>query len=403
MSTIYRIFLAGAASLVAGTSLAATPIDSEQKLASATLEGINFITSQPNRLSTTIDRARASLEGPLAQLAATTTPAGLAGTPGGLTLPCNTSGSISARMARGLPRVLRLEWNDCAFLDTGGFQNLRDGSGEVLLLSNSFAPDKLGSIRLGSTASDFTDERTVSYPGTILHEHRTMNLRVAGVIPFRRAFDGHGVFIGPFAYDVVGFLDEVDTYQSPESNFPPFETHNRVSADHVFATGKVEYSGENNRHYSSDTTLWGELAFSIFNWPPIDERQTVSRLEGLRLREDYDFVSFTSSLAIDGRVDHQPISWPDGSNDGCLAGERVYRTRAPLAGAAFSGAYDSGEIAVNGSSALFYSAANVPASQPIPSQGYMVRLDVRNAGPVYHDTASQQDTLREVGECLFPQ
>jgi hypothetical protein len=97
------------------------------------------------------------------------------------------------------------------------------------------------------------------------------------------------------------------------------------------------------------------------------------------------------------------MPWLSTENDGCLAGERVYRTRAPLKGPAFDVTYDSGEIQVNGSKAVFYSAASAPPSQPIPSQGYMLRLDVRDTGPVYYDTAGQFDTLRQVGECLFPQ
>jgi len=401
--TIYRLAVAAAAALAAGAASAGTSIDTEQKLASATLQGIGFIRSQPGRLSTITDTARGFIESPLATLAATTTPAALAATPGGATLPCGTSGSISARMARGLPRVLRLEWNDCAFFDAGGYPRLHDGNGEIILLTNSFAPANVGGIRLGNTDADFIDERTSSNEFAITREHRSINVRITGLIPVKRAFGSFGVFTGPFAYDVVGFQDEVDRFESPGGIFAPFETHNRLAADHVFAAGKAEYSGVSNQHYTTETTLWGQFTYSIFNWPPIDERRAVSRYEGLRLREDYDFVTYTSALAIDGKIDHQPIPWLTGDNDGCLAGERTYRTRAPLAGPAFDSTYTSGEVLVNGSSASFYSAASVPPSQPVPSQGYMVRLDLRNAGPVYHDTASQQDALRQIGECRFPQ
>jgi hypothetical protein len=404
MQTIYRTLLAGAAAMAAGTSLAATPIDTQQKLASATQQGISFIRSQPGRLSVLTDAAREYIEKPLADLAAATTPAALAGTQDGLTMPCATSGSIAARVTRSLPRVLKLEWNACAFLDSGGFPRQRDGSGEIGLLSNSFAPRNVGGIRLGSATADFIDERHSAFPEMVTHERRTLNLRIVGVIPVKRAFVTFGVFSGPFAYDVVGFHDEVDTYEFPGGEFPPHSTHNRIIAEHVFATGDVGYRGENNQQYTSDISLlWGELSFSIFDLPPLDERRTVSRFAGLRLREDYDFMTFTSALSIDGKIDHLPMPWLGSENDGCFAGERVYRTRAPLRGPAFDVVFTSGELAVNNSSTLFYSAASVPSSQPVPSQGYMVRLDVRNTGPVYYDTASQFDTLRHVGECLFPQ
>jgi hypothetical protein len=404
MKTIYPALLAGAAALAAGASLAATPIDTQQKLASATQQGIDLIRSQPGRLGVLTDAAREFIEKPLADLAAATTPAALARMHDGITMSCGTSGSISARMARGIPRVLRLEWTDCAFLDAGGFPRQRDGSGEIALLTNSFAPRNVGAIRLGSATADFIDERHSAFPEMVTHERRTLNLRMVGVIPVRRAFVTFGVFTGPFAYDVVGFHDEVDTFEFPAGQFPSHSTHNRITADHVFATGNVGYRGETNQRYESDVSLlWGELTFAIFDLPPLDERRTASRFEGLRLRENYDFVAFTSALSIDGKVDHQPMPWLGGENDGCFAGERVYRTRAPLSGPAFDVVYTSGELAVNNSSALLYSAASVPPSQPVPSQGYMVRLDVRNSGPVYYDTASQFDTLRQVGECLFPQ
>src|SRR5262245_61138482 len=102
MHTIYRPIVACAAALAAGAgaALAATPIDTEQKAAAATVQGINFIRSQPGHLSVLTDYAREYVEGPLGELAAATTPAALAGMPAGMTLPCATSGRIGARMTR---------------------------------------------------------------------------------------------------------------------------------------------------------------------------------------------------------------------------------------------------------------------------------------------------------------
>lgn len=383
-----KVAALASATLLSGISAAApVAIDSEQKAQFAVLS-MNRALFQPwsdhLNLSTYV---RSIAENALAQLKSATTPAAVRSARNGVVIACETSGSMSARLSRGFPRVLKVQWQACRFNDISGYPHQRSGDAEILLLSDSFAPNTVGGIRLGNATTDFTDTRHIEYPDQITDELRTVNLRLLGQIPMTRAFPLYGLFVGEFAFETTGFVQDYSATQLPD--LPLQEVTSRTSAEFLISSGATTYNDAKTKSVEDLRLHFGKVTRTVIYPPPFGENTDSYSVEGLKVRKESDYASWTGSQSVDGKIDWQfgPTSI---GNSRCLNGTWVMKTRAPLVAARlYSDQLVSGDVLINGStSAQFFSAGNVPPTLPTPQQGMLIHLDVAKVGNFNYDVAS---------------
>lgn len=381
--------LAGTALLTAFTATAApVVIDTEQKANAAVVTTLNALARPSSDFNFVTFQARGIAESALLQLAAATTPAALMGSPGGLSLACGTSGNLTARMARSYPRVLRLQWQACKFQDIDSYPRERNGSAEILLLSDTFSPTKVGAIRFGNGSTDFTDSRHIEYPDQITDEVRSLNLRMLGKIPMTRAFPSFGLFVGDFAYELTGFYQLHSLTELPGSGLPLQESMSRNSFEFVIATGATTYNDARTQAVEDLRLNWGRVTNTSLLPPPWGEISNSYTVEGLRLRRESDYVTFSDRQSVDGKIDFQYGPPANGEVQGCGNGLYTFKTRTPLGRTSIGApSFAAGEVLINGTvAAQFYSPANVPATLPVPQFGMLIHLDVRNVGVFNYDS-----------------
>jgi len=340
--------------------------------------------------------ARGIAENALMQLAAASTPIALINSRNGITLACATSGNLTARMARTFPRVLKLQWQACKYNDIDDYPRERNGNAEIVLLSDSFAPQTVAAIRFGTLNSDFTDSRHIEYPDQITDELRSLNLRMLGQIPMVRAFPLYGLFVGDFAFELTGFYQTYSLTELPGSGQAPIEQTTRTSAEFLIVSGATTYNTAKTHSVEDLRLHFGKVTHTSSS-PSWGESRNSYSVDGLRVRREADFVTWSGSESVDGKVDFQysPLS------GNCLNGAYAFKTRAPLvSNSLYSGRFDAGELLINGSTtAQFFSAANVPPTLPVPQLGMLVHLDVRNVGSFNYD-ASGLGVFAQNSQCF---
>jgi hypothetical protein len=372
--------VAGALLTCATASAAPVAIDSEQKANAAVLSAQKALNSPKQEFDNMSGYARSIAESALLQLAAATTPIALINSRNGIAVACATSGNLSARMARTFPRVLKLQWQACTFDDIDGNAHVRNGNAEIILLSDSFAPEKVAGIRFGTLHSDFTDTRHIDDPEQITDELRSVNLRMLGQIPMTRAFPRFGVFVGEFAFEMTGFIQ--DYFHAEIPGQPVYEQTSRMSAEFVIASGATTYDSTRTHSVEDLRLYFGKMTRSE-SGPTFPEVTSSYTIDGLKIRYESDFVNFSGSKSVDGRIEFQYAP----RAGACLSGEYTIKTRARLVSSLFSSRYDSGDLLINGSTtAQFFSAANVPPTLPVPQLGMLIHLDARNVGSFNYDT-----------------
>jgi hypothetical protein len=391
-----------ALSIAATTIAAAAPpviIDSEQKATAAVLTALGLKTMPANDIDRLSYIARGRAEEALRQLAVTVSPAGLMAARDGLVLPCGTSGNMTARMARALPRVLRLSWNACKFTDENGNSRERLGSADVVLLSDSFTPDRIGALRFGTATADFVDKRLIIDVDQITDEALSINLRMVGLIPMKRAFPLYGLFVGDFAFELTGFSDEHNHIELPDTGWPPFETKYRVTSQSVVASGATTYDAPKT-HLVEVMRLHSGKVTKFEHQDGYPEASTQYSLAGLRLRRESDFADFDkawSKESLDGRIE---LQYPAPSPYTCLSGGYTFKTAVPITRRIFGpDITEAGELLINGSTLVqFFTAANVPGGLPVPVHGNLIHMEVAGVGIFNYDTDGVT-SLTEISQC----
>lgn len=391
--------IATALAITFTTMAAAAPvtIDSEQKANAAVLAAFRIKATPLGHMHFVTNYARGQLEDALQKVGAATTPAGLMSMRNGLTLPCAGSGTLTAKMARAFPRVVKFSWSACKFTDADGFARERAGNAEVMLVTESFTPEKVAAIRLGSATSDFVDKRLVVYDDQITDETRSLNLRMVGLIPMQRAFPLYGLFVGDFAFETTGFYNEHDHYEFPLWPIAPFDADSNISMEHLLASGAITYSNEKTHSVEDARFHYGTVTSTSHQdgYPDSMSRYTV---DGFRSRREFDHPAATWAESLDGRIDIQ-YPTPDTYSPGCQSGTYVFRTRAPVVRSlATPYEFDSGDLLINGMAARFYTAATVPAGLPAPVNHNLIHLDVPNVGQFNYDSNGVL-ALREATQC----
>jgi hypothetical protein len=153
-------------------------------------------------------------------------------------------------------------------------------------------------------------------------------------------------------------------------------------------------------HTNSDLrALLGTFTFSARNPPPYNATIESQRYDNFRVRNVVDWTAFTQDQTIDGKVNY---TWNPNFGSGCLSGNYQFSTAAPLHNSLNNWKqYSSGDLSINGAvRATFFTAATVPATLPVPSQGELVQLDVKNLGSFNYDDVSAMQAAHGVAHCM---
>lgn len=263
----------------------------------------------------------------------------------------------------------------------------------MLLLSDSFAPEKVGGLRFGSADSDFVEKRLVVYDDQITDEARSINLRMVGMIPMKRAFPQYGLFIGNFAYELTGFYEEHNVITLPNISAPPIVTNYRLMPEAVFTSGSVSYNQAKTHSVEETRFLYGKVR-SLSQQDGYPDSSTQYDLHGFKARREFDYAGFTWQESLDGRIDFRYPA-PDVYSTGCLSGTYVFRTRAPITHSGVTPfEFDSGDLVINNMVAQFYTSASVPAGLPVPANHNLIHLEVPNVGTFNYDSDGQRRSSR---------
>jgi hypothetical protein len=393
-----RLPLVALGGLATVASAAPVALDTEQKAAAAAITASTVAHNTPIYHWQLIERAVFYTNRALQAASSVTTPAALMAAPAGIAVPCPVSGNMTARMAPRLPRVFKFEWHDCAFVLDGTAATL-NGPGEVLLLSDDFAPAKVAGIRFGSADRDFIQTQEFNFPWLLMHKRFLRNLRLAGIIPLTISPYAIADSSSPFIYVATGFVDENDITEFPGTEQPPAEFGQRLDYEFVTFTGNYSYNADATQYDEDVGALFGKVTYTRREAPPYGVTADVSRFDGFRVHNHTDFNTMTKTQTIDGKLDY---TWNPLFGPGCLNGGYQFRTRTPLHGPAFAfPEFDAGDLTINGTArTTFYSATSAPSGLPVPTHGMLIHTDVQGVGSFNYDTDSLVNGLRSTAHCM---
>jgi len=377
-----------AASAAAGPLIA---LDSEQKAASAIVAADRIQHEAPGHLNVLTTPAFTYPEPALHALAAATTPAELAGMPGGMTLPCRTSGSFTARSTVAAPRVIDLEFHECV---TFRFDpNIPSGPIRVWLLGNSFVAEAVGGLRLGTRDRDFIVTQVSLSPDQNSYATWKYNYVMQGYVAWASAVTSNLV-PALSLFEVNGFMFEDFLAETPGRE--PYHTTQRLSAEHLLTSTSIAFGNDFLLQDEQTTYLLG--AFMQEQTTPFGNSSVREDFAGLRVRRLTDYESWSGSVELDGGIRYQ---WSQLAGAGCLSGGYLFNTKKPLHQSNLDmEAYDSGELVINRDVTLsLYSADNAPAGLPVPANGMLLHVDVKHVGSFDYDTSSLGPALQSAAGC----
>jgi hypothetical protein len=394
-----RALVAGAGCL-AGAAASAAPvsIDSEQKAAASLITAFNVQNNTPIYQNAVLERAVFYTGRALSAAASVTTPGALMANPAGVEVPCEVSGTMTAKMSPRFPRVVKFEWHDC-HLDIYGWPHSLDGPGEVLLQSDSFTATKALAIRLGNSRADFVQTREVVTPDQVNHDTILRNLTLVGNIPLNFGqFQPAGSTLS-YAYVLDGYVDETQVINFPLSGAPQQTLNQRWDLEALTYAGSIGVN-ENWTVFDEELkVLFGTFTLTSTSPAPYGTQVERSRYANYRLHTVTDYTGWTRDASIDGKVDY---TWNPNFGAGCVSGGYNFRTVVPLRNDLSAWQqFSAGALDINGSMrATFYTAATVPPSLPSPTQGVLTHVEVNNVGTFDYDAWSVSDGLRGVAGCM---
>ncbi len=325
-----------------------------------------------------IDRA-------LRDVRAVTTLEQLAVAPDGVVVSCPSAGTLTARLARGWPRVVRLQWNACA--SPAGVT--LDGPGEVVLIGNSLFAEAVVGLRLGDGHSDLV-RSVLRPPGAPIGSRvERRNLRLRGILPLARLEDDVlSPFRGSFLHEAVGFVQVEELRAELGPTGPSAEKYLWTivtSTEGALVGGGIiddaerfeeEYrllAGTLTQRVDRPATPRLPVAESVTNW--------VRGLD-LTVRLGRDKVAAREFFTIDGRL-RSSIA----PALGCAEPDTfTFRTRVPLTAhegtSAFNDWLSAGELVINGSSVARFSTTG---SQPRVDLVGHLALDVPGVASFTYD------------------
>ena len=392
MKTSFRS-LTGAALFFSTAIATASPIvlDTEQKAASA-LETTLFKADVPRSVTGHVDDVLFFADFMLRKVNAATTPAALLSTPAGITIPCSLSGSFKARMPEVQPRVLRLRFTDCKTLILGPVEGTFNGVAAITLPADTFRPETLNAIRFGNESSELTMHHISVTPAQTDDSTEAFNIAVRGDISMAQ-FVGSGPDTSTFR--INGYNDQRrDVMTTPPA--PSGFYGNKFAAEHLSVVRTLTFDGD----VMAEDTLFPAGSVSVTQTQPgygiFTDAYTFNDYHVNRVT---DFgAAWSETLTVDGRITATLNPFAGG---GCMNGLYAVKTRVPLSYSLDTTAtFQSGELVVNGAVARFYSATNTPPGLPVPVNGMLLNLRVRDVGTFNYDAENWFAALSPVGQCF---
>lgn len=393
MKIFLRQVLSGAGLVLSTAVATAGPIvlDTEQKAAAGVATAL-FTSETSRAVNGVIDIVREYADFTLKTVNAATTPAALMSTPGGITINCSVSGTLEARMADALPRVLHVRWNNCV-RPALGFTKTFNGPVAIILPADTFRPQSVLGIRFGNLSGEFLQQYRTETPEQNADIIEAFDITLRGDISMRRVFDCCE-WVGSSSFEMSGYSDNRSTLEFP-SGEPSVFVGYKVSAKRmqvIRSTNSASGVDEDDTRFVS-----GSVSLVQTQPPPYGILTDAYMFDDYRVDRISDYGAWTGQLSVDGRIN---VKWKAFAGAGCMDGLCAFKTRAPLVNTLDSPAFEGGELAVNGSVlASFYSAANTPPALPAPVNGMLLSMQVRNLGPFNYDVASVFDALVPVGQC----
>jgi hypothetical protein len=388
-----RRALSGASLALFAAVATAGPIvlDTEQKAAAGVATAL-LKAETPREVNGVIDNARDYAHFTLRTVRAATTPAALLSTPGGMTINCSISGTLTAKMADELPRVLRVRWNDC--VTRLGFERRFNGPVAITLPADTFQPQSVLAIRFGNASGEFLNQWRFANAGQNDDITEAFKLVMSGDVSLTRLFDCCE-WVGTSAFRMNGYFEQRRLLEAPLGT-PPQASSYKVTAQGlqvVRSTNSANGVDEDDTRYAA-----GSVSTDQVQPPPHGAFGDAYTFRGFRVARTTDFVAFTDELTVDGRID---VTWNRFRPTPCVNGWYAFRTAAPLIIDLGTQAITTGRLGVNGSViAKFYSAANVPPSLPSPVNGMLLSMRVRDVGTFNYDVAFPLEALGPAGQCF---
>jgi len=390
MNLSFRSFT-GAGLLLSTAIATASPIvlDTEQKAASA-FETTLFKADMPRSVTGHVDDVLFFADFMLRKVNAATTPAALLGTPAGMTIPCSTSGSFKASMPDVQPRVLRLRFTDCKTRVLGSIEGTFNGPAALTLPADTFRPETLSGIRFGSASGEFTLHYITVTPAQSDDTTLAYNIALHGDISMASVL-GSGPDTSTFR--INGYNDQRrDVITTPPA--PSGFYGNKFAADHLSVVRTLINS---NDVYAEDI-LFPAGSFSVTQTEPgYGVFADAYTFNDYRVNRVTDYGAWNETLSVDGRI---TATLNPFSGAGCMNGLYAVKTRVPLFYSLDTTAtFQSGELVVNGAVARFYAATNTPPGLPVPVNGMLLNLRVRDVGTFNYDADNWFSALSPVGQC----
>jgi hypothetical protein len=391
--TIFFRPLTGAGLLLSTAIATASPIvlDTEQKAASA-LETTLFKADVPRTVNGHVDDVLFFADFMLRKVNAATTPAALLSAPTGITIACSISGSFKARMPDVQPRVLHLRFTDCKTPILGPVEGTFNGHAAITLPADTFRPETLSAVRFGTASSELTMHHISVSPGQTNDTTEAYNIAVRGDISMA-SFVGSGPATSTFR--INGYYDQ----RSDVTATPPAQSGfygYKVSSEQLSVVRTSTFIGDVS---GEDTQLLsGSISFTQTQ-PFYGVFADAYTFNDYRVNRITDFgPAWNETLSVDGRITATINPFFGG---GCLDGLYVVKTRVPLSYSLdTTQTIQSGELVVNGAVARFYSATNTPPGLPVPVNGMLLNLRVRDVGTFNYDAATWLSALSPVGQCF---
>ena len=391
------VFIGFAMSLsTAAVAAPNTSIDSPAGAARSVLSALDAVRRVPNAINIFGFDTRNLADRALRLVAANTTYEALRAAPRGIVVACPVSGTLYARLSRGVPRVLRIEHSDCV-VGAIGRLDAQNGPIEIVLGEASLAPSYLLSIRLGDASRDHVVLTTPTV-GTF-RQDAFRNLRLTGVLPNTRE-EALGFFPGRFTVDVTGFADYVYYLPDVGGGQPPsverYPQHDTYMAEHLLVTG--EHVAGPDRISKESRILWGRIDFRQFRdatprRPVPDTRNSYIRGWDLKVVDQLDPETFST---IDGRME---VNISERFILGCTGAETyTAATPVPLRRSREIPTFnliEAGELRINGSTNARFAA--VPAA---PSPTTRVTVEAPGIAAASYDmTFSIEGLLSPAATC----
>jgi hypothetical protein len=384
--------LTGAGLFLSTAIATASPIvlDTEQKAASA-LETTLFKADVPRFVNGNVDDVLFLTDFMLRRVNAATTPAALLSTPAGITIPCAISGSFKARMPDAQPRVLRLRFTDCKTRVLGPPEYTFNGHAAITLPADTFRPDTYLAVRFGNASSELLLQHLSVSPDQTDDATDAYNIALRGEI--WSLFAGASPITS--TYRVNGYRDlrrDVQTAPPAPSGFYA----EKFAAEHLSVVRASTFEGDVS---AEDTQFVGGSVTFTQTQPTRPVFVDSYTFNDYHVNRITDFgPAWHEQLSVDGRIT-ATINPFFGA--GCLNGLYVVKTRVPLSyGLDTTQTVESGELVVNGAVAKFYSALNTPPGLPVPVNGMLLNLRVRDVGTFNYDAATWLSALSPVGQCF---